>query len=667
MPLPIQTQLFDAFLGTQEGIHSIILPDIFSSGGSKNVWMDRYARVKRILGYSTQTVSPITTDTGGNATRLRGLFPYRKTSGGSFTRQILAVADDGSDEWELWYSTDDGGTWTFIADLGSTAVGQIPDFEQFGDLALITNGKTAPRVWNGTTLVTAGSTQLGAPTTSSGGTGNLSGSFVWKLCPRKSDGTRKIASISSTALSLEGNAAGLTWTADADTDVVGYEVYRTTGTGRVFYYVDYVDGRTTAAYADNASDYSILENRVLEEHGDAPPTTYLAVAHKQRMWYIRTDAYPQRGYFSDPGDPDSVYAENFIEFQDAETQGDLATGGVGNFEGMLVVFEERSIWTVSGTGQVIGNLIDWTRGRTNAQTGSVSQRAIVRVPAGSRYMDQTGQVQTTATEALAYFSPLQNIRLFDGDNSLIISFPVSQTLATLNYAQRRKVHALHDTSRNEITWMFPDGSNSECSTAVAWNYRWGVWYIREWGFASAVEIETSTEAVVHLAGDASLGGDVFELWDGNTFDGVAFTAQWQTKTMYGLDDGGKPIPTLMKRWRWLDLLFETDQSVQIDVSWMAGGSPDNADPTRTVTVTPSTTFPSSSDGDAIASSDGDVLAVGEASTSARVGLRSTAGHFFHDKGIRLRVGDVASSGSWSLEAFTLAYQILPGAARTRPT
>ena len=667
MPIPIQTQLFDAFLGTQEGIHSIILPDIFSSGGSKNVWMDRYARVKRILGYNAQTTTPVTTDTGGSAARARGLFPYRKTSGGTFTRQILGVFDDGSDEWELHYSTDDGASWTFIADYGATPVGQIPDYEQFGDLVFIANGKTAPRVWDGTTLAVAGSTQLGAASTSSSSTGNLSGSYQWKLCPRNDDGTRKIASVASTSLSLESNAAALTWTADADTGVVGYEIYRTTGTGKVYYYVDYVDGRTTAAYTDNVSDFAILENRVLEEHGDAPPTAYFAVAHKQRIWWLRQDAYPQRGAFSDPGDPDSVYAENFIEFQDAETQGDLITGGVGNFEGMLVVFEERSVWTVSGTGQVIGNLIDWTRGRTNAQTGSVSQRGIVRVPAGSRFMDQTGEVQTTATESLAYISPLQDIRLFDGDNSIIISHPVAQTVATLNYAQRRKVHALHDTYRNEITWMFPDGSNSECSTAVTWNYRWGVWYAREWALASAIEIETSTEAVVHLASDAALVGDVFKLWSTNTFDGTAFTAQWMTKTMHGLDEGGKPIPTLMKRWRWLDLLFETDQSVQIDVSWLAGGSPDNADATRTVTVTPSTTFPTSSDADAIQSSDGDVLALAEASTSARVGLRSTVGQFVHDKGLRLRVGDVASTGAWSLEAFTLAYQILPGAARTRPT
>jgi hypothetical protein len=57
MPVPLSVQLFDAFLGGQEGIHSIILPDIFSSGGSQNLYIDKYGRAKRILGYDNQNAS----------------------------------------------------------------------------------------------------------------------------------------------------------------------------------------------------------------------------------------------------------------------------------------------------------------------------------------------------------------------------------------------------------------------------------------------------------------------------------------------------------------------------------------------------------------------------------------------------------------------------------
>ena len=120
MSLPLRLQLIDSFSGTEEGVHSIILPDIFSSGGSINVYMDRYARVRRILGYTAQGAA-VTTNTGGNATLIRNLFPYRQTgSGVPFLRQLMGTFDDGTDEYELWYSTDEGVSWTFVSDFGAT-------------------------------------------------------------------------------------------------------------------------------------------------------------------------------------------------------------------------------------------------------------------------------------------------------------------------------------------------------------------------------------------------------------------------------------------------------------------------------------------------------------------------------------------------------------------
>lgn len=667
MSIPIHTQTFDAFLGQQDAIHSIILPDIFSSGGSKNVWMDKFARVKRILGYAAQGAA-VTTNTGGSATRVRNLFPYRKTTGGTITRQLIGVFDDGTDEWELHYSTNEGATWTFIQDLGAASVGAIADFDQFGTNLYITNGKAAVRKWDGTSISNAGSSQLAAPTVASGGTGNLFGSFTVKLVPRKSDGTRKAGSVTSAAIALEGETLSLSWVADADTNVVGYEEYRTTGTGKLFWFVQYIDGRTTVAATDNVEDLTILEQRGLDEHGDAPPQAYICAAHKQRVWYLNTDTNPQRGTFSDPGNGDSVYAENYIEFQDAETMGDFITGAYGNFENMLVVFQERSIWTVSGTGQTIGNSIDWNRTRTNAQTGSVSQRAIVKVPAGSKYIDAEGARQTTATVTLAYFTPFKDIRMFDGDNDVIISAPVSDALATLNYAQRRKVHTLHDTFRKEIAWIFPADAASEPSTAVVWNYRWGVWYVRDaWGFCSAVEVESSSEASTCLAGegDTAIGGKTYKLWQTNTANGVAYSGRWMTKTLYGLYQGTQPAVNFQKRWRDVDCLFETSEDVDVVVGWLDGDAPDNADPIETVTLQPDTEAVMTSDGELVLTSDAEEIHVALDSSLMRASFLDSDQRYYHGNGIRLVFMDGATIGSWSLEAFTLSYQVLPGRKRRR--
>jgi len=157
MSYPIQTQVFSVFLGTQEGIHSVALPAIYSSSGSRNLWIDKLGRAKKIPGYSKQNSSAVTTNTGSAATRLRALRAYRKTdSDGTFTRQLIGVFEAASSEYELWYSTNDGAAWTFIIDLGSGSVGSIPDFSQVDNTLFFANGVVAPRAWNGSALSTAG-------------------------------------------------------------------------------------------------------------------------------------------------------------------------------------------------------------------------------------------------------------------------------------------------------------------------------------------------------------------------------------------------------------------------------------------------------------------------------------------------------------------------------
>lgn len=665
MPLPLRLQTSDAFLGTQEGIHSVILPDLFSSGGSINVWMDKYAQVRRILGYAKANTTAVTTNTGGSATLVRSLVPYRYLSGSTFIRQLLGGFDDGTNEFEFWYSTNEGVNWTFIDDLGAGSVGSIPVTAQFGDTLFMCNGIVTPKTWDGTTWATAGSTQLAAPTCVSAGTGRLTGNYRWKVVPIKTDGTRKVGSVTSAVLSLESESATLGWVADTDVTVAGYELYRTSGTGRIFYFEDYVDGIATITYTSNADDPTILENRVLEEHGDAPPTSYICVPHKQRMWYFRTSTYPRRGYWSDPGDPDSVWSDNFLDLSDEASQGDFVTGAVGNFENQVVVFQNLGIWTVSGTGLVIGDLPDWSRTRTNAQAGAVAHKAIVRIPAGAKYADQKGQVQTTSTVTLAYLTPLNDIRLFDGDNDLPISYPVSTTLATVDYSARHKIHALLDTERSEVSWFIPTEGGGECDTAVVWNYRWGLWYVREWPFASACQLDSSTEAYTHIAGSASLsiGGYAYTMWSTNSFDGASFTAYWMTKTIYGLDDNGRPVISFRKRFRWLDLLFETNANVLVEVGWLPGGAPDNADPIDSIIVTPETQAMFSSSGSAILSADSSAIVLAEATTQIKMGLK-TEGQYLYDYGMRLRIGDAAgNSASWALQAYVLAYQVLPGLGR----
>jgi hypothetical protein len=667
MAVPLQVQLFDAFLGTQEGIHSIILPDLFSSGGSSNVYIDKFGRVAQINGYTKQNQTAFTTNGGNSATMVRGIIPYRKTSGGTTTRKTVLILDDGTNEWEIWVSSDQGATATFLEDEGSTVIGLIPDAAQFSDNLFITTGKTVPRKYDGTTIGASGATQSPTITaTESATSGNLTGFFRYKLVSTFSDGSRKAGSVASTGVLCSGKQMTLAWTQDADASVQGYEIYRTTGTGVVYYYLTSIDGRAVVAYTDNTSDTTILENRILEEHGDAPPSVYYCEPHKQRMWWLRTDTNPTRGYWSDAGSPESVYAENFLDFSDSETVGDTITGALGNYEGLLVVFTERALWTVSGTGAIIGDITDWTKTRTNAQIGSVSHRSATRVPAGSKYTDQQGQLQTTAKSAIVYFTPLGDIRLFDGDNDLIISHPVRDTIAGFNYSQRAKIHALHDSANDQIIWFIPTGSSGEPDTAISWNYRYGVWYT--WAtmpFGASAEIETTDDAALLLVGEAntSKGGYVYKFLDGNSFDGSNIVARWMTKTLYGTNEQGQPALSNTKRWRWLDLLFRINQNVSLTVEWLAGTTPDTGAALGSVVVAPQASLLTTADGSIVTTADGSQIMLAASSAQTKAILHDTAGGYLHDTGIRLRIGTNSTNGTWALEGLAFAYQILPGLGR----
>jgi hypothetical protein len=666
MPIPTTVQLFDAFLGTQEGIHSIILPDIFSSGGSKNVYIDKFGRVVRINGYTKQNASAITTDTGASAAMVRGLLPYRATEGGSISRKLLIVIDDGTDEWEVWVSSNEGQTSTFLYDAGSGSVGTIPDAAQFGDDLYITNGKVQPRVYDGTSIAATGLTQSPTITATDAATsGNLKGNYKYKLVSTIA-GVRQSGSAPSTSLLLVDKQSSLSWTADANTSVDGYEIYRTTGTGTTYYYLTTISGRTTVAYTDNLSDNTLLEQRVLEEHGDAPPVAYFCEPHKQRMWWFRTDSLPTRGYWSDPGEPQSVYAENFLDFSDSETVGDQITGAVGNYEGLLVVFSEKAVWTVSGTGAIIGDLTDWTKTRTNAATGCVTHRSSVRIPAGSKYTDQMGQIQTTSVSSIAYFTPLGDIRLFDGDNDLIISHPVRETIRDFNYAHRSKIHVLNDEHNSQVIWFVPSSGSNEPDVAVTWNYQYGVWYV--WTpqpFGSSAVVDTSDDPHLTLVGEAhpSKGAYVYKLLDGNSFDGSNIAAQWMTKTLYGTNDQAQPALSNTKRWRWVDVLFRIDEDVDIEVGWFPGDAPDTSDPIHTITVSPEAEELITMDGSLILTADGSSILVSVASAQQRAILHKDDGRYLHDTGIRLRFSSSGTAGAWALEAMQLAYQILPGLKR----
>ncbi len=673
MSTPLQLQLYSAYLGTEEGIRSILLPDIFSSSGSQNLMMDILGRAKKIPGYEKKNTSAVTTDSGASSTAVVGLFPYRKTASGAITRQLLGAFDDELNEWELKYSTNDGSTWTHIYDAGHLSVGTIPDFAQFDDNVYITNGVIAPRTWDGTTLTTSGGTQSPTPTgVGNGSSGNLSGAYKYKIVSIEGDGTRSPGSATSAIVPVSSEQVDLTWLIDPNTEVIGYEIYRTTGSGSVFYFVTFVAGRATLSYTDDIADPVVFANRALAEHGDAPSTTYFVEPHKGRMWWGKTDDNPTRVWWSDPGDPDSVYIENYLEFTDSTNQGDVLTGMVGNFGEALVVFTEKSLWTVTGTGALLDYITDWNKDRKNTQTGCVSHRSVVRVPAGARYINQSGNLETTSSKALAYFTPHGDIRLFDGQADTIISHPVKDTLQTYTYASKHKIHAVHEARNNQFIWFFPVDDHPNVRKAVTWNYKWGTWYVwTPMPFASSCESESNLSSHFILVGEAerSKGGYIYELLKGTSFDSSAINSIWFTKTLRGVvnvKDNLEEAFSYTKRSRWIDLLFSVTGNPTLTVEWYDAEDGEIGMLIGSETLTGYTYNLVSASGEPIVSASGEQLVAVKPINQHKILLNIPGGDYPHGEGIRIKIYDNSATDSWALEAMTYAYQLLEGLKRRSP-
>jgi hypothetical protein len=278
---------------------------------------------------------------------------------------------------------------------------------------------------------------------------------------------------------------------------------------------------------------------------------------------------------------------------------------------------------------------------------------------------------------LSYMTPLGDIRLFDGNNDIVISTPVKETLKGFLYTEHTKVHAVHDIENAHVVYFWPgatpSGDQGECTKAVVWNYRWGVWYVwPDMPMAASTTVETSTDTQIVLTGEAQTakGGFCYQFFNGDSFDGSNIPARWMTKVIYGTDNSwstrsSQNLMAYVKRFRWLDMIAEADADVTLTIEWMSGSGSDEAVARGGASQSLSAFSMQliTSDGNVIQTAAESNITLPTDSVQKIINLEGTSGDFIEDVGCRIRISDDAQNGSWSLEGMTLGYQLLPGATR----
>lgn len=668
MAEPVITKLFSASMGDHEDINIVALPDWFSPSDSQNLRMDKLGEIRKIAGFTAANSSAVTTDTGGAATEVHALFEYWA---GASTPEIIGIFFDTSlydtsftagDEYEIHKSTNQGSSWSFLKDMGQHGTPAATDFDpiptafEYNDVLYIAIKGEAAQQYDGSSVTDAGPTQSPTPSLSASATaGKPSGTYAVRLVSMIDD-DRQAGSAVSSQVQLDSKQGDVTWTADSNTNVTGYEIYATTGTGKEFYFVGYEDGRTTTSFTLDLSDAEIRRGRPLDRHGDAPTSgVSICALHKNRGWWARTAANPERLYFSDPFQPDEVSPNSFFDVVGKAKGADEITALEGGYFNSLVVFKRDAIFRVTGTGEYIGGVPDFTVRETNAQLGAVSTQCVVRVPAGAKYVTEDGTIASTGQVTLAFWAPDNTIRLFDGDSDSIISHPKSEYLdSAAGRLEQWHYVAEHDEDNQEISWFFTDTSANnpnENYLGVTWNYKRGVWTeLSNTPFSCSVTTVDSSGDQLLLcgsngdgAGTGSADGTVYINKSGTDYNGTGndITAEYWTKPLplTGLD--GVSAIGKTKRLRRLRLVTDAQGATQnLTVEWYDDYADSGATAAGSATV--------------------DMNESNKSHGQNKIIMKDSSGDYLLSKAPRLRFYDTADDAAWAMPGFELSYQVLEG-------
>lgn len=257
---------------------------------------------------------------------------------------------------------------------GATVKGLRPDFARYRRRTYISG------IYNRTLLMTEFGTPamagmappvttptLGAGTGSGGSTGIAIGYITWR---HKSGSTivhESNPSGATASLSITGQ--GRSWTGLPTTDPSGRATH-------VAGYVSMDGAQPRSAWEREIGTASVNENvatsalgGVLSTKRGVPPyCRYLNVYH-DRMWYTGDPANPYRVWFSEVGEPESVYALNYIDTRGFEpVTGQRAAGD------QLVTFCRATTYDVQGY-----SIADFNMRKISPSVGCISHFAVVNI------------------------------------------------------------------------------------------------------------------------------------------------------------------------------------------------------------------------------------------------------------------------------------------------
>lgn len=446
---------------------------------------------------------------GTSGTKVTGLFTYYNSDG---TKELLRIEGTELQKYntttEAWDAVS-GATYTNELNMsGAMAY----------DKLYLQNGTDALTYYDGTNITTFTAVNVPtSPTCAKNGGSTGSYTYSYKITAVTAVGETEPTAAASATLSIAALTASVYmdvgWT--VSTNAIGYNIYgRTSGRWR---FLKYVEGQTTATWADKGTDSPSEVFTPPEANSTAGPTGKHISVYKDSIFVFGDPDNPSRLFYSGGGDRINDFSvSNGGGFLDvSKNDGQLGTGLIV-FKNTLLCFKEDSIYqfqfTTSGLPQST---------QVNPSVGCIAPRSIVAVENDVFFASRRG-VFTLGNEPGFSFDVLRTNELTSRVRSIFQS---------IESAYQGNIAAIYATKANVNLVIFaytPSGSTTN-SQALVYDRERLAWY--KWTDINAncwVNYIDSTGTVHALYGDDS-SGYVKEILTGTDDFGTAIEGTFKLK------------------------------------------------------------------------------------------------------------------------------------------
>lgn len=278
-------------------------------------------------------------------------------------------------------------------------------------------------------------------------------------------------------------------------------------------------------YGVNGTDTPIKYDGSVITTVPGMPQGYYCTWWKNHFWIYRNPTFKDRAYFSNPNDPETYTASDYINVNLGDQSFGTGIRGTAGDTGRLYLGKDRSVWYITGTSAA-----NWALSILTYDHGVASHESMVDMKNGMLCLDLEGNVRNLYRSST------------DNPFSTLHSADIPTTTSTINKSQLSKASAV--VYDNFALFFVPSGVSDVNNLVLCWDAlanlgKGGYVKFTGWNIARATVFNESNTPKLYLHDSRTDNGQTYE-WTGTSDNGTAITGVYETKIYdYGMPDHEK--------------------------------------------------------------------------------------------------------------------------------